>query len=168
MARILLPRQEAASGASGMAVTRSSLGRIPSVLPNNRLRHDSHDADMLCSRLCGSISKTSPQFQVKVGLCCSRWPSTKLVDQLFQFPAVIWRLEFLDFYRRTGAEMALTVANAGAMHSVFRQNPSAEASYREPEFGSALKFRPRFSGPKAKMSIRDRMTHSSNEVSAQE
>jgi hypothetical protein len=33
------------------------MGRIPSVLPNNRLGHDSHDADMLCSRVCGSISK---------------------------------------------------------------------------------------------------------------
>jgi hypothetical protein len=41
----------------GMGVTRSSVGRIPSILPSNRLGHDSHDADMLCSRVCGSISK---------------------------------------------------------------------------------------------------------------
>jgi hypothetical protein len=30
---------------------------IPSVLPSNGLGHDSHDADMLCSGVCSSISK---------------------------------------------------------------------------------------------------------------
>ena len=43
--------------ARGMAVPRSFLGRIPSVLSGKRLGHGSHDAHMLCSRVCGSISK---------------------------------------------------------------------------------------------------------------
>lgn len=57
VARISATTPGSRERARGMAVPRSFLGRIPSILPGNRLGHDSHDANMLCSRVCGSIPK---------------------------------------------------------------------------------------------------------------
>jgi hypothetical protein len=55
----------------GLALTRSSLGRIPSVLPGNRLGLGSRDADRLCSRVCGSIAKKFMAGR-RGPLCCEQ------------------------------------------------------------------------------------------------